>query len=240
MSKDSIFNKDSLTEDFRFTTEVAEVFDDMLNRSVPSYHQVIDMTAQLLERHLTRGDHVYDLGCSTGTTLIELARRLVSLDLQFTGVDNSAAMIKKAALKAELYSKKERIDFLEKDITALQLKNAGGIILNYTLQFVRPLDRADFLKRIYGFLKPGGILIMSEKIISHDAVLNRSFIELYHRFKRSQGYSELEISQKREALENILIPFSIGENIKLLKNTGFSSAETFFQWFNFASFVALK
>lgn len=240
MTRDTLFTRGAITEDFRFSAEVAEVFDDMLNRSVPNYHQVIDMTAQLLERHLAKGDQVYDLGCSTGTTLVELARRLAPLGLHFTGVDNSAAMIRKAALKAALYSKKEQIDFLEKDITDLRLEDAGAIILNYTLQFVRPLQRAEFLSKVYGFLKPGGLLIMSEKIISHDAVLNRSFIDLYHAFKRAQGYSELEISQKREALEHVLIPFSIAENRKLLSAAGFSSAETFFQWFNFISFIAIK
>ncbi len=240
MTRDTLFTKDAITEDFRFSAEVAEVFDDMLTRSVPNYRQVIDMTAQLLERHLTKADQVYDLGCSTGTTLVELARRLAPLGLHFTGVDNSSAMIQKAALKAALYSKKEQIDFLERDIIDLRIENAGAIILNYTLQFVRPLQRADFLHKVYGFLKPGGLLIMSEKIISHDAVLNRSFIDLYHGFKRAQGYSELEISQKREALEHVLIPFSIAENLKLLSAAGFSSAETFFQWFNFVSFVAIK
>lgn len=240
MAKDTLYTDKSITEDFRFSAEVAEVFDDMLTRSVPNYHQVVEMIAGLFERHLESGDQVYDLGCSTGSTLVELARRLAPLGLRFTGVDNSPAMIKKAELKAELYSKKEQIDFLERDITDLQLENAGAIILNYTLQFVRPIQRADFLKKAYGFLRPGGMLIMSEKIISHDAVLNRSFIDLYHGFKRAQGYSELEISRKREALEHVLIPFSIAENLKLLRQAGFTSAETFFQWFNFVSLVAVK
>jgi tRNA (cmo5U34)-methyltransferase len=212
----------------------------MLARSVPCYKQVIAMTADLLRGLLRNGDHVYDLGCSTGNTLLELSRRLDATELFFTGVDNSAAMLTKAARKAEMYSTGNRINFIEADITKLELADAGAVILNYTAQFIRPPLRPDFLKRVHSFLRPGGLLIMSEKILSHDAALNRTYIDLYHAFKREQGYSEIEISKKREALENVLIPFTIAENRKMLEGAGFSSAETFFQWFNFASFVAAK
>ncbi len=240
MTKDNIFDTENISEDFRFTDQVAEVFDDMLNRSVPNYRQVIDMTAQLLGSLLAPGDRVYDLGCSTGTTLLELARKLAHLELNFIGVDSSASMINKALLKAEIYSKKERIRFIEADISDIELERAGAVILNYTLQFVRPMQRVDFLTKIQGQLPPGGILILSEKVISHDPSLNRNFIDYYHNFKRDQGYSEIEITKKREALENVLIPFSIEEDKKLLLEAGFSKVETFSQWFNFASFVAIK
>jgi len=239
MSRDDIFENEKLKADFQFNDRVAEVFDDMLNRSVPNYQQVIGMAAQLLARFLKKGDSVYDLGCSTGTTLIELARRLTDLDLAFTGVDNSAAMIAKAALKAEMYSK-QQIKFVECDIREYEMEGAGAVILNYTLQFVRPMVRADFLKKVYRSLRPGGVLIVSEKIISHDPQLNRSFIDFYLDFKRTQGYSEIEITKKREALEHVLIPFSIEENRELLTQAGFASVETFFQWFNFVSLVAVK
>lgn len=236
--KDDIFKTDSIFEDFRFTPQVAEVFDDMLARSVPNYGQVIGMVAQLLQKSMHPGDTVYDLGCSTGATLVELARRLPQ-DLLFCGVDNSPAMIAKASLKAASYAKKQ-IRFAEQDITKIEIVNAGAIILNYTLQFVRPMLRADFVKKLHNSLRPGGVLILSEKVISHDPRLNRTFIDFYHDFKRAQGYSEIEISKKREALENVLIPFSIEENKKLLIDAGFSTVETFFQWFNFVSFVAVK
>ena len=122
----------------------------------------------------------------------------------------------------------------------MELEGVGAIILNYTLQFVRPMVRAEFLSTIFRFLKPGGVLILSEKIISHDPQLNRSFIDFYLDFKRTQGYSEIEIAKKREALEHVLIPFSIEEDRQLLAQAGFTSIETFFQWFNFVSFVAVK
>lgn len=240
MSKDNIFEQKEIKEDFQFNQRVAEVFDDMLTRSVPNYAQVIDMISQLLGKLLKDGDQVYDLGCSTGNTLINLARKLDAHHLKFIGIDNSSAMIDKAILKAEMYSKQDQLQFLEKDITDLEIQNAGGIILNYTMQFIRPMRRAEFLKKIYASLRPGGVLILSEKVISHDPALNRNFIDFYLDFKRAQGYSEIEISKKREALENVLVPFSIEENRKLLEQAGFKSVESFFQWFNFISFVAIK
>jgi len=240
MTRDELFKQAPIGEDFRFTEKVAEVFDDMLARSVPNYQQVIDMSAQLLGRLLRPGDRIYDLGSSTGNTLLRLARRLEGAELRFIGVDNSSAMVHKARLKAEVYCQQDRLDFIEADITCVPLENAGAVILNYTLQFLRPMQRAAFLQRVHAGLRPGGALILSEKVICHHPGLNRNFIDLYFDFKRAMGYSEMEISRKREALENVLIPFSIEENRELLRNAGFSGIETFSQWFNFVSFVAVK
>ena len=239
-AKDRLFQVDSVEEDFVFNERVVEVFDDMLDRSVPFYKEVIDSTARLLDGFLHTGDTVYDLGCATGTTLLEFSRLLENRGLKFVGIDNSAPMLNKAGLKAELYSKTESLSFLEEDITKIHHPGAGAFIINYTLQFIRPLQREDFIRRLYNNLRPGGILLLSEKIISHDRRLNREYIDIYHRFKRTKGYSELEIARKREALENVLIPFSIDENKALLKNSGFQSVDTYFQWFNFASFMAVK
>ncbi len=238
--KDDIFLDREWNGGFQFNRRVAEVFDDMLKRSVPCYSQVIEMTARILENFLISGDRVYDLGSSTGTTLIELARRLEHLKLKFTGFDNSAAMVEKATLKAEIYSKKERLKFKKKDITDLDLHQGGAIILNYTMQFVSPEIRKDFLTKIHGFLRPGGVLVMSEKVILSNPALNSGFVEFYHDFKRSMGYSEIEISNKREALENVLIPFTAEENLTLMKTAGFTNAQPFFQWFNFVSFMGIR
>ena len=239
-AKDTLFHIQKVEEDFVFNERVVEVFDDMLDRSVPFYRSVIEASAQLLDRLLKPNDSVYDLGCATGTTLLEFSRLLDHKHLRFTGIDNSRPMLDKANLKAELYSKQRHISFLLEDIIHFAHTGAGAIILNYTLQFIRPLQREGFLQNLFDNLKPGGILLLSEKVLSHDRRLNREYIELYHRFKKSRGYSELEIAKKREALENILIPFSISENIAMLEKCGFSPVETYFQWFNFASFIAVK
>jgi tRNA (cmo5U34)-methyltransferase len=212
----------------------------MLDRSVPFYKHVIEMTSEILDRSLQAGDTVYDLGCSTGTTLIALARKLESEKLKFIGIDNSRAMLDKALRKAEMFSVADRIDFIEKDIIQAELSRAGGIILNYTLQFIKPPIRLEFLRNIYNGLRNNGILILSEKIICKDKQLDQQFLDSYHQYKMRRGYSELEIANKREALENILIPLTIQENCDLLKQAGFTSVEIFFQWFNFVSFVARK
>ncbi|MCP4341837.1 MAG: carboxy-S-adenosyl-L-methionine synthase CmoA [Desulfobulbaceae bacterium] len=239
-AKDTLFNINSVGEDFDFNERVVEVFDDMLDRSIPFYQQVIDAQAELLDAYLEPEDRIYDLGCATGTTLLKFSRLLEDKRLQFVGIDNSAPMLDKARLKSELYSKQQSLSFSLEDITAFDHPGAGGIILNYTLQFIRPLQRESFLQRLFHNLRPGGIILISEKVINHDRRLNREYIDIYHRFKKNRGYSELEIAKKREALENVLIPFSIKENKTMFKNCGFISVETHFQWFNFASFIAIK
>ncbi len=239
-ARDTLFNIKTVEEDFAFNERVVEVFDDMLDRSIPFYRQVIEGQAQLLDNFLQTGDKVYDLGCSTGTTLLALARLLAPKELQFVGIDNSSPMLDKARLKAELYTKQQSLSFLLEDITDFGHSGAGCIILNYTLQFIRPLQRESFLQRLYTNLQPGGILLLSEKVINHDKRLNRAFIDIYHQFKKTRGYSELEIARKREALENVLIPFSVQENRAMLQKSGFVSVTTYLQWFNFTSFVAVK
>jgi len=240
--KDTLYaGRDAPASDFRFTSRVAEVFDDMLERSVPFYRETTAMSAGLLARHLRPGDTVYDLGCSTGTTMLELARRLGGRGVRFIGVDNSPAMLAKARLKASLYAK-DNLSFICADITTLPLRpeSAGAVVMNYTLQFVRPLTRVDFVRGLHRSLRPGGLLVMSEKTVCPGSAFNRDFIALHHDFKRRRGYSELEIARKREALENVLIPYSCDENLDMLRQAGFSEAEQFFQWFNFSSFVARK
>ena len=240
MASDRLYKTRKITEDFTFNEHVAEVFDDMLDRSIPFYQTVIELTASMIRQLASPGSKVVDLGCSTGTTLLALSRLLGDMDLHFTGFDNAPAMIEKAKRKASMYGKNSVLDFHTKDITRADLHHADIIICNYTMQFIRPLQRPTFVARLYEQLPPGGILLISEKVVSANSRLNRNFIDIYYDFKRKQGYSELEISAKREALENVLIPCTVQENIDLLKRAGFNEVETFFQWVNFVSLVALK
>ncbi|MGW8286917.1 MAG: carboxy-S-adenosyl-L-methionine synthase CmoA [Desulfobulbales bacterium] len=240
MARDTLFNTTAPVEKFEFNEQVADVFDDMLDRSVPFYNQVIEMIGQILERSMSPGDTVYDLGCSTGTTLIHLARRLSSMDIRFVGVDNSEAMLDKALRKAQMFSLADRILFSRQDITRIDISGAGAMILNYTLQFINPSLRQEFLRKIYQGLRRNGILILSEKVICENNDFNDQYLDSYYRYKKKRGYSELEIAQKREALENVLIPLTTQGNMNMLLEAGFSKVETFFQWFNFVSLVARK
>lgn len=239
-SKDSIFHTEQIAEDFVFNERVAQVFDDMLDRSVPFYDEVILSIARIMGSILKDGDTVVDLGCATGSTLMRLSSILAEKNFHYTGIDNSSAMLEKAICKADMFSKQKEINFIHGDIMETTQPDTSAFILNYTLQFIRPLHREKFLGRLFSNLRPGGICILSEKTISHHPGLNRSFIDIYHGFKQEKGYSELEIAKKREALENVLIPCSLEENRSMLKSAGFVEVEPFFQWFNFVSFLAIK
>lgn len=236
--KDSIFKND-LGEKFSFSKEVASVFDDMLPRSVPYYNENIALIAELLSGRRA----ICDLGCSTGNLLLFLAQNVSGIET-LCGVDNSAPMLEIAKAKANAYGAK--IDFIEADILdfftldSTQKDEFDAIITNYTMQFIRPPKRESLCKKIYENLQKNGIFIMSEKLVSEDKWLDKRLIDIYHNFKAKNGYSKTEISKKREALENILIPFSQNENIAMLENAGFRVVEVVFRFGNFATFIALK
>jgi len=232
--KDKIFNK-PIQKQFEFDEEVASVFDDMLNRSVPFYKENLKLQIDILKNFLQKGDLVIDLGSSTGTFLIELTKKV---DIKAIGLDNSPAMIKRAKNKAKAFGSKA--EFIEADFLEYNLSNAKAIIANYTIQFVRPLKREKLIKKIYDSLNENGIFLMSEKLITENKKLNKIMIDIYYEYKKKMGYSEFEIAQKREALENVLIPYTMDENIEMLKNAGFKSIEVIFRWNNFASFIAFK
>ena len=239
--KDKLFDRDDpIMNDFAFDVDVAFVFDDMVRRSVPFYDHIIQMIIQIIKKFALKGKMVYDLGCSTGTTLIEISKILGFDDYQYVGIDNSIEMIQRAVNKAKMYHDLNKICFHEGEIESYPVTDASVVIMNYTLQFIRPLKREQIVRKIFHALSEKGVFILSEKVVFPNSLINRDFIEFYYDFKKSMGYSELEIAKKREALENVLIPFSIEENKELLLKSGFQHVEPFFQWFNFVSFLALK
>jgi len=233
---DKVFEK-SITKQFEFDEEVASVFDDMLNRSVPFYKEMQRLTINFALNYLDENDKVYDLGCSTASTLIELSKHS-SKNLELIGIDNSEAMLNRAKNKCKAFG--VDIKFINDDIHNVLFTNAKLIISNYTLQFIRPLQREKLVKKIYNNLEKGGIFIFCEKVISSDKILDKQYIDEYYEFKKTQGYSEFEIAQKREALENVLIPYTEDENKKMILDAGFSHCETLFKWVNFATFIAIK
>lgn len=240
MARDEIYRELPGDRDFQFDARVADVFDDMLARSVPGYRRVIRMTVAILARYLAPGDLVYDLGCSTGATLLELAGHLELPGVRFVGLDSSPAMLEKASHKAEMFGLADRLTFTEADITTAGFAPAGAMVMNYTLQFIAPEHRPAFLAAVCQTLRPGGVLILSEKTVSADPGLDQAFQDFYLDFKRANGYSETEIARKRQALEKVLSPLSLGENLRMLAAAGFATAEPFHQWFNFTSILAVK
>lgn len=233
---DKVFEK-SITKQFEFDEEVASVFDDMLNRSVPYYKMMQDLTISFAIKYLNENDTVYDLGCSTASTLIELAKHY-DKPLNLYGIDNSAAMLEHAKNKSKAFG--VDVNLINGDIHNTSIDNANVIISNYTLQFIRPLQREKLVRKIFDALDEKGVFIFSEKVICENKRLNKESIDEYYKFKKAQGYSEFEIAQKREALENVLIPYSEKENQKMIQDAGFSHCETIFKWINFATFIAIK
>lgn len=234
--KDKLFEK-PIKKQFEFDEDVASVFDDMLSRSVPHYDDMLQLTTAFALKYTKENSTIYDLGCSTATTLINIAKNSES-KLNLIGIDTSNAMLNRAQHKAKAYG--IDIEFIEDDIFNVDFQASNVIISNYTLQFIRPLQREKLIKKIYDSLEKGSIFIFSEKVITDNKILNKQFIDEYYNFKKTQGYSEFEISQKREALENVLIPYSYEENKKMIIDAGFSNFDCIFKWVNFATFVAIK
>jgi len=226
---------------FEFNDLVADCFDDMVSRSIPFYDEIHKIILDLLDYHYRPGELVVDLGCSTATTihLMGEALKRKGVPARFLGVDSSRSMLKKAQEKIDHF-KIDNVTLSCRDITQMELPQAQIIVMNYTLQFIPLQERRPLLKKIYDGLNPGGILIYSEKIVGRDSEVNQLLVDLYHDFKRRNGYSELEIAQKREALENVLIPLSPDEHLQFLTDAGFDSVDTIFRWYNFASFLGIK
>jgi tRNA (cmo5U34)-methyltransferase len=241
MAKDEVFSKEiEKASDFKFGANVASVFDDMVNRSVPFYGEIQRMMAELAARHAAEGAFVYDLGCSTGTTMIGMDT-MVDKSIRFIGIDDSEEMLKKCKSKFEELNFTRPFELRCADLgKGVKIENASVVVLCLTLQFVRPIYREQVLKNIYDGLNPGGVLILVEKILAEESSFNRDFIDYYYNYKRRNNYSEMEISQKREALENVLVPYKLSENISLLRDQGFAHCEVFFKWYNFAGLIATK
>lgn len=243
--KDQIFRSNH-GEKFEFNESVASVFDDMLERSIPFYHEVLNLGIYFILQHLQsiakscKEVLIYDLGSSTGNFLLKLdeALKAQQIEASLYGIDNSEAMIARSRLKANALN--ANITFIMQDFLQTDFLSADIIMAFYTMQFIRPLYRKEMVQKIYNALKPHGIFLLAEKVISHDSKLETQMISCYYDYKKKQGYTQNEIYKKREALENILVPYSIEENLQMLKSCGFSHVEILFKWVNFALFYVRK
>lgn len=241
MSKDQIFSAPiEKLGDFTFDERVAEVFPDMIQRSIPGYSNIITAIGMLAERFVQPHSNVYDLGCSRGAATLSIRRNLHQADVHIYGIDNSEPMVQRCRQHIAAYNSDIPVEILCDDIRSVEIKNASMVVLNFTLQFIPPKDRAALLTKIYQGLNSGGILVLSEKYRFDDNVINELQIDLHHTFKRANGYSELEVSQKRTALENVMKTDSIESQKTLLQNIGFTHVEMWFQCFNFGSMLAIK
>jgi tRNA (cmo5U34)-methyltransferase len=239
--RDQLFNEpiDQIA-DFAFDEKVAAVFPDMIKRSVPGYTTIVSMTGVIAERYATANSNCYDLGCSLGASTLAMRQQINAVGCQIYAIDNSPAMLDRCRRVLTIDNNNTPVKLIEADLLDIEITNASVVVLNFTLQFIAKQRRKQLIQRIYQGMNKGAILILSEKIYFEDQQLQKLNTDLHHEFKRLNGYSKLEIAQKRTAIENILIPESIAEHQARLTAAGFSSCDVWFQCFNFASLVAVK
>jgi len=238
--KDTLYAQGLPHADFVFDDRVVAVFPDMINRSVPGYATIISMIGTLAAEYVQADSLCYDLGCSLGAATLSMRRNMHQDGCRIVAVDNSESMIN--GFREILVGEEAGVpvDIRCEDILQTDIHDASMVVMNFTLQFVAPEYRDALVGKIFQGMKPGGILVLSEKIRFEDEVLNELFIDMHHRFKEQQGYSKLEISRKRAALEKVLIPETVGRHTKRLHEAGFDACDMWFQCFNFASMVAVK
>ncbi len=239
--RDEIFSQKTKTlGDFDFGETTAKVFDDMLNRSIPLYGELQRQISEMAAEFAQPGTNIYDLGCSTGITMDNI-RRNVPDNINIIGIDYSGAMLERARERFKSLPQGAPVEFIEADLNKpIEMRNASVVVLNLTLQFIRPLYRDSLVKSVYECLNDKGCLILVEKVLGNHSLINRTFIKFYFDMKMRNGYSETEISQKREALENVLIPYRLDENMELLKRCGFAYSDVFYKWYNFSGVLAVK
>ena len=225
---------------FSFDERVASVFPDMIRRSVPGYPTIVAMTGLLAGRYASPGSRLYDLGCSLGATTLAMRQNVRHSDCAIIGVDNSAAMLERCRTIIDTDTHDLPVSLVCADLEDVAIEDASVVALNFTLQFVAPEHRDEVICRVCQGLRPGGILVLSEKLTFEDPHLDQLNIELHHQFKRANGYSDLEVAGKRSALENVLVPETLASHRRRIATAGFSSCDVWFQCFNFASLIALK
>lgn len=241
MRKDNLFKKrKNNIMNFDFGAKTTAVFDDMLIRSVPLYNELQHMIGEIVSEFAQDKTNIYDVGCSTGTTLIAIDK-IVKKNVSLIGVDYSKAMLDKCRDRFKKERIKNKIELVCSDLNdGININNASVVILNLTLQFVRPLYRDSIIRNIYAGLNEKGCLILVEKVLGDDSTFNSMFIKFYYEMKKRNGYTETEIAHKREALENVLIPYRLDENKQLLIRNGFLCQDIFYKWYNFCGIVAIK
>jgi tRNA (cmo5U34)-methyltransferase len=240
MGRDDLFAKPQQVVDFAFTDAVADVFPDMIRRSVPGYETIISLLGVIARCYVQADSNVYDLGSSLGASTLSVYQHSTVDNVSYHCVDNSSAMIQRCEKILSRHMPVADLNFTCADMQSVKIQQASLILLNFTLQFIAPDQRPSFLQQVYQGLLPGGALIIAEKLRFDDGDQQQLQTELHHEFKRANGYSDLEISQKRSSLENVLIPDTLEEHKERLHRVGFETVLVWFQCFNFVALLAVK
>lgn len=240
MNKDTVYALPrSRVEDFKFDASVADVFENMINRSVPGYHFFLELIGLVTDGYHQPGTNCYDLGCSLGASTLTIRRHLPD-SCSVIGIDNSVDMITRCRANVERDRSGANVEIRHQDLRDAEIENASIVAMNFTLQFIPVSERASVLAKIARGIIPGGALVVAEKIRFADSARQEFMTNLHHEFKRLQGYSDLEIAQKRTALENVMITETEEEHIERLREAGFSTVDVIGRCINFAAFLAIR
>lgn len=231
--------REAITQ-FVFDESVASVFEDMIGRSVPGYSTLLSMFPVLSRYFVTAHSHCYDLGCSLGASTLAMQQGIDQAGVRIIAIDNSAAMVKECQQLMQQHVANCDVHVQQADICDVEINNASMVVMNFTLQFIDESVRSQLIDKIYQGMNKGGVFVLSEKIKHENAAQEARMVSLHHAFKKANGYSELEISQKRSALENVLRPETVAQHLQRLQSTGFSESFVWFQSFNFVSILAIK
>ncbi len=238
MSKDRIYSNPQETGPFTFDARVASVFSDMIERSVPGYGMMLEMIGLISREFVRPKTRCYDLGCSLGASTLAIVDK--RQDVHVIGIDNSPAMVEQCRTVIATANPEHSIDIRCEDVCDSSIDNASLVAMNFTLQFIKPSLRANLLRKIHDGMNPGGVFLLSEKITDPDPAIDALLRKLHHDFKGEHGYSKLEIAQKRDALENVLLPDALGNHQRRLRKVGFTCVTPWFQCLNFVSIIAIK
>lgn len=246
---DKLYATPQEVSSFDFNQQVVDVFPDMISRSVPGYEKIIegigDICARWLSHHTTslegsRPVVVYDLGCSLGSASLSIAKQFKDVAHKIIGVDKSAAMIARCKTKIKAMNHGAHIDIVEADLNTIELQACDIVVMNFTLQFIDKPLRQSLIDKIFHNLKPGGLFIISEKVTHVSQQIDDMLIHLHHKFKKRNGYSDLEISQKRTALEDVMKLDTVPTHYERLFKAGFTHSSIWHQQLNFLSIMAIK
>lgn len=241
MSKDTIYaNPQEYIADFAFDERVAAVFPDMIRRSVPGYGDIIALLGLFAANYAQENSILYDLGCSLGAATISLRRNITVPNCRIISVDNAEAMVERCREHIAMDISPTPVEVYRQDIREVAINNASVVVLNFTLQFLPLAERLALLQKIYDGLLTGGVLVLSEKLRFSPEERQRFMETMHLSFKRANGYSDMEISQKRQALDNVLVPETLEQHRERLSQAGFQQIEQWFQAFNFVSIAAFK
>lgn len=244
MTTDKIYEQRTPDQPFRFNDEVASVFPDMLRRSIPGYTATIEAIGSLAARYIQPNTNGYDLGCSLGAATIAMRQGIRVPGCRLVAVDIAPAMTQRlkeiVAEDNRRFSPSTPVDVVEADVRDIAISNASMVVLNYTLQFLAMDDRNELMRTIHDGLIKGGLLVLSEKVVDENADMEDLLVELHHEHKRRNDYSALEISRKRAALENVLVPETVTAHRSRLEAAGFRHAAVWLRYFNFVSIIAIK